>query len=147
MNNDVMINERLMQAYKNALYVARLPHATIELRVGEPCPLLADWLVAQGVKTAAFLTAFNPRSEVLSLQENESRHAQLLAAIAQLGLPACDGYGTDEGGDWPREISALVTGITLAQAMLLAEKFAQNAFLFFVANGVVELHCCKGLAH
>jgi len=129
-SDEARARHQLYQAYKNALYVARLPQAMVELRVGQSCPLVSAWLSAQGVSAAAFLTAFNPRSEILSLQENESRQTQLLADIAQLGFAACDGYGADEGGDWPREISVLVAGISYVQAQDLAKKYDQNAFLF-----------------
>jgi len=143
-----VVRERnqLLQAYKNALYVARLPHAVVELRVGETCPLLIEWLAGQGLHTAAFLTAFNPRSEICSLQENETAHARLLADIASMGLVMCDGYGAGEGGDWPREISVLVLGISREQAQRLAEKFAQNAFLFVQQGGEVQLCLSESFA-
>ena len=82
------------------------------------------------IKTAAFITAFNPYSEVLSNEENAQLQNHLLKDIENLGYEIVYGYGQDQAGHWPKEQSLLVLGITETQAELLADKYGQNGFVW-----------------
>lgn len=91
----------------------------------------ADALMADcGAYSAAFITAFNPRSEILPPTENARRHAALLAAIERGTWRWLEGEGRDPTGDWAPEPSCLILGITLQDALDLARQFDQNAIVF-----------------
>ena len=93
-------------------------------------------LASFGVTTAAFLTAWNPRSEKLSEDENLDRQMELLSEIEARRLNYLVGYG--ERGEW-REYSYLILGIDRQDANELALQFEQNAYVWLDDAGVPAL--------
>lgn len=77
----------------------------------------------------AFITAWNPHSTPLPPEENARRDADLLQAIADLGLEALPGEGIGEDPDWTPEKSLLVLGISRGQAERLGRRFGQLAIV------------------
>ncbi len=90
------------------------------------------------VETAAFITAWNPGSRELTLDENFDRQADLLEEIEQLRLNYFVGRGEHPENGW-REDSYLVLGISPEEADRLARKFEQNAYVWIPMSGVPEL--------
>lgn len=84
-----------------------------------------------------YVTAFNPRSVLLDLEENRRRNADLQALIA--ALPHRKGLGLDADGNWPAEESFLIAGLDREAALALGRRFEQNAVLFGVLGGPAEL--------
>lgn len=123
------ISPTLLRAYREAKFVVedKIP---ITLLVGQSNQSLRALLKEHKVFTAAFITAFNPHSNLLSIEENSKSQNQILADIQRLGLNAIDGYGQDIAGEWPKETSLLVLGITEAQAETLADRYYQNGFIW-----------------
>jgi len=101
----------------------------IGLRVETRCPTLDRWLRAHGADVWAYLTAANPRSEMLPAVENAARTAALRERLVGFGLPFLDGCSVADDGEWPPEESFLVAGLDPSAACRLAEEFGQNAFL------------------
>ncbi|MFY7951990.1 MAG: DUF3293 domain-containing protein [Armatimonadaceae bacterium] len=134
------MTEALDAAYRAAVYrVAAVP--PFALRVGEPSTPLDALLRLHAVKSWAFVTACNPWSEPLSLEENAERMIDLRAAVGGHVVYECE--GTDPNEVWPDEPSLLVLGMCRSAAMELARRFGQNAFLCGDSGGVVELHWVK----
>ncbi|MBO6556564.1 MAG: DUF3293 domain-containing protein [Pseudomonadales bacterium] len=125
----------LLQAYLETDYFVS-DDPPLMLRIGEENDDAKILLASFGVTTSALITAWNPGSEVLSEDENDSRQAALLGEIESKRLNYLVGYG--ERQDW-LEYSYLVLGITRDEANELAEQFGQNAYVWIDQQGVPEL--------
>lgn len=88
---------------------------------------------------AAFITAFNPYSEMLSADENDLRHKLLVEKINRLNLASYEGFGSDQAGEWPREKSLLILDINKSEAIKLAKDFGQNAILWIEEDAIPRL--------
>jgi hypothetical protein len=101
------ISPCLIRAYREAKYVVE--HISpITLHVGQSSLRLSSLLKEHQVNTAAFITAYNPYSNVLSEQENISAHNSLIKDINALGLQTFHGFGQDLNEQWPKERSVLI---------------------------------------
>ena len=147
MKSNKTIHPGLIRAYREAKYVVEVgDHIT--LQINQANQRLKKLLKEQKVTTAAFITAFNPYSEVMSDDENQAAQQSLLVDIQNLGLSAIEGYGQDVSREWPREVSALALGITESQAESLADKYGQNGYVWigsFDAFPVLRLRHPIGL--
>ena len=129
------MDARLEAIYRDTdYYVSDDP--PLRLRIGEQNDDALILLASFGVTTAAFLTAWNPGSRKLTIEENDDRQNQLLSEIERLRLNYLVGYG--EKDDW-REYSYLILGISREDATGLGEKFGQNGYVFLDETGVPEL--------
>ncbi|HET7197079.1 MAG TPA: DUF3293 domain-containing protein, partial [Burkholderiales bacterium] len=129
------LSAELLEAYRATQYVVRDPPLVI--RIGEPNAALDALLGAAG--TAAFLTAANPRSERRSEEENRRLTAALRQALDGRRLQYREGEGRDPRGAWQAEPSLLVLGIGREEALGLARRFAQNAFVWCRRGSAPEL--------
>lgn len=134
-----MIEPTLLAAYLAASYrVDAVP--PFVMRVGQPCPPLADLLRRHYCGSAAYLTAWNPRSKQLPEAQNVAAQARLVRDVLASGCRWYDGVSNDPTGDWPQEPSVLVLGLSRERARELARVYEQNAFLWsqLDAQGEVE---------
>lgn len=106
------------------------------MKIGEQNGDLQILLASFSVDQAAFITAWNPRSQKLSNDENDDRQSALLSEIEQLRHNYLVAYG--ERVDW-REYSYLVLGISKQNASDLAQQFEQNAYVWIDDRGIPEL--------
>jgi hypothetical protein len=114
--------QELEKAYRATAYrVAGLP----DLRIGTASPALDQLLRRHAADSWAYLTAYNPGSELRPTAENEVRLRELRTALTHSGFVFLDGEGVGSG--WPAEPSFLVIGITLADAVQLGRRFGQAA--------------------
>ena len=132
------IRPDLLAAYRKALYVV---HGAPDLviRVGEPNATLDELLDADGLDTAAYLTAANPGGELQSKTENELSCAALHQGLADAGYICYLGEGRDPEGDWPAEPSILALGVTRHEAMVIGRSYEQNAIVFIERGKAPEL--------
>lgn len=126
------LTPQLIAAYEEALYAVQ----GVVLRIGERSAGLDALLEVEGVASAAFLTAANPRGEQRSHAANEAAMQVLRASLSR---PHLEGEGRDPQGRWPAEPSVLVIGIARSQAEALGRKFEQNAIVFVDKGGAAEL--------
>ena len=129
MTSNKTIHPGLIRAYREAKYVVGVDNPIV-LRIGQTSQQLKSLLDAHKATTAAFITAFNPYSEVMNDEQNRAAQESLLVDLQKLGLLAIDGYGQDMAEEWPREGSFLVLGITESQAESLADKYGQNGYVW-----------------
>lgn len=115
----------LINAYRNTSYNVFEPK--ISIRIGETNPVLDALLREYDCTEWAYITAYNPFSEVLSEEENMERHKQLKATLKEYALFEGEGVGTDPS--WKPERSLLILGISEGDAEKLGEKFQQNAIV------------------
>jgi len=134
----VPIRPDLLSAYRKALYVV---HGAPDLviRVGEPNATLDELLDADGLDTAAYLTAANPGGDLQSKTENELSCAALHQGLADAGYICYLGEGRDLEGDWPAEPSILALGVTRHEAMVIGRSYEQNAIVFIERGKAPEL--------
>lgn len=109
------------------------------LRINQPSAELASLLLQAGAETAAFLTAWNPHSELLSLPENQAAQGNLLVELKSRQYEVIPGIGRDPSGEWEGEESYLVLGISRAEAQALGSRFGQNAIVWSGRDAVPEL--------
>lgn len=130
MSHTVVHQSRLVKAYESACYAVQLNTAALIMRVGEPLPAaLVAYFDANGLATAAFISAANPFSRPITDKENAGRYTQLLRALHTLDVCYLPGYGRDPLGVWASEASVLALGLAREQVMLLAERFEQYAYI------------------
>ena len=113
-----------------------------KLRVGAASTECDALMLAQGVISAAYLTAWNPHSSLVSEVENIAAQDRLRQELSTAGFAALDGEGVGHTGDWPPEPSLLVLGIPRNEATRLARKYRQNAFLWIARGQATELVLC-----
>ena len=108
----------LTRAYRDSTYWVDHPAGRFPMRIGEPCAPLQALLHAHGAITWAFVTACNPRSQLLPPAENAARHARLLSRLRQSAWPTFPGHSVSDQGEW-LEHSLLILGIDDAAALAL----------------------------
>jgi len=137
-----VMEEDLFDAYRRTTFSANTPQGRLSFRVGERCVELDDLLRRHGVTTWGYVTAFNPGSLLLSVEENVARQSELERVIATLGLASYPGAGIGEQGCWPPEPSVLVLGISRADAFSLGQQFGQLAVVHGELGREAELVVC-----
>ena len=133
----------LIALYEHTQYRVRLArggHAVIRVHQPLPAALQLDPGTAW-----AFITAWNPYSQPLSVDTNRARQRRLLARLRQLEpLPhviAGVGVGpADATGKRWREPSLFVAGISLESADTLMREFEQHAIVCGAGNEPAALH-------
>lgn len=120
----------LISAYLMTCYQVDLEATSLELRVGAQSRELLDLYEREGCRSAAFITAWNPRGEELEDVENSLRHGALLGDVAARGLPFFTGEGRGDDSGWPPEKSLLVLGLPLEEAAQIGRRYEQNAIVW-----------------
>lgn len=136
--SESIIDAATLQAYRDTHYRV---HASepFTLRIGETCPALAAAHQSCRTDSSAFITAFNPFSQVLSDELNAQRHAQLRRELDLRSLKYIEGVGQHPSNQWPGEVSYLVFGLGLEAAKNLGSKFEQNAIVWSGADATPQL--------
>lgn len=134
-----MIDPDLERAYRATSYWVDEDAGRFTIRCDEPCPALDRLLADAGATNWAFLTAWNPRSTLLTPEENLARQWRLEDAVGRGGWTWHRGAGVADRGGWPAEPSLLVLGITLAEAKALGRAFGQHAILAGARGGPARL--------
>ncbi len=135
---------RLERAYRATRYTAAREGVSVCIRIGEVCAQLDPWLVAAHAQEWAYVTACNPRSRVLSSEQNAARMAALVVDLGVIGWPMVHGAGEpapDEASqvNWTAEPSVLVLGLSREAALELAVRYDQHAFVYGRRGQAAEL--------
>lgn len=133
------VDPRLFAAYERTLFKVRTNTEEIVLRVGVHSVDADNLLKSAGVSEAAYLTAFNPGSRMLSDSENQCRQDQLLEYLHKENYVFLAGTGIADDGSWPGEESVLILGIDRSEANAIASTFGQTAFVHVEIGKHVEL--------
>ena len=136
------MEKSLEAAYRATHFVVEDPRWSGVILVGQPTPELDDFLQDQGFSDWAYITAYNPRSELLSDDVNRGRHDELIQNLDADGVPWLSGVGRNPDGSWPADPSVLVCGINRVTAVEIARKFGQNAIVCGTLGGDAELVAC-----
>lgn len=130
-----MISKELLQGYQATCYSILNPN--IDIYLDNENEALQSFLNEQFFDSWCFITAWNPFSKALSLEENTALNSKLEADLINYTVfPAA---GKDTLGEWPPEISFFVGNISKEQAIFLGKKYEQNAIVFGDAQKKVDL--------
>jgi hypothetical protein len=115
----------LIQAYKETDFNVYEPKITI--KVGQVNQELDRLLQSLNCITWAYITAWNPYSELTDDRTNEEKNSQLRNDLT--GYILFDGEGVGSDQCWQPEKSFLILGIALDDAILIGKKYQQNAIV------------------
>jgi hypothetical protein len=121
------IDPELQTAYLRTAYWVEARPQPIALRVGERSLALDRVLARQRARQWAFITAWNPHSQLLAPWRNAARQNQLLQVLRRAGYRWLPALGEGDDPAWPPEPSVLVLGMSARDAVRLARRFGQNA--------------------
>ncbi|HKI73154.1 MAG TPA: DUF3293 domain-containing protein [Pseudomonadales bacterium] len=130
-------NAGLIKAYHETEYRVD-DDPPLVLKIGEKNDGVRILFASFNVESAAFITAWNPRSTQLLDDENYDRQARLLEEIERLRLNYFVGRSEHPQHGWGED-SYLVLGVTDEQATALAHQFDQNGYIWVGLSGVPEL--------
>jgi hypothetical protein len=132
-----MTTEELDLAFKSTNYIILknniFPNDII-LKIGIINEISPD----ESIKEWAFITAWNPLPEVLSLDENVLRNKSLLTELTSLGYISHNGKGVSSDGQWQEE-SFFIENIDKITALAISKKYGQLAFVHGGLNTEAEL--------
>lgn len=122
-------NFSLEQAYLSTIYrILVLP--PIDLKINHYNGDLHRFCLQNKINSWAFLSAFNPQSQLLSQDENNHRHKRLLHFIKKEGYSFEKALGIPTNKDWVAEKNLFLPNISLKKTHSIAKQFDQKAFLF-----------------
>ena len=128
-----MISKQLIAAYKETHFIINdfdKPILIDEAFIFTPIEEYSRC----SIESIAFITAWNPYSEMLSLEKNTERNKKLLSEVESIGCYALKGIGINPNSDWPGEESYAIININKNKAIELAKSFEQNAFVWAQKN-------------
>ena len=125
-----MLKTELEKHYLDTTYSIFINEEQYDIKIGKSLPPVINKLL-NDEKSAAILTAWNPRSQPLSFQENKTRNDQLNLALSQHTVFRALGQGSDLSDiSWPAEESYFIPGIKKREAELLAVEYGQYAYVW-----------------
>ncbi len=117
----------LIRIYNNTAY--HVPELDLVILPGQENVRLKEVLSQYGAHTFAFITAYNPQGIETAKVLNIAAHQRLIGDIIHAGMDYMEGFGQGSDG-WVDENSLFIPGISLKEALSLARKYRQNAFVF-----------------
>lgn len=119
--------EALLEAYRTTRFVAYDGDRQVVAMVGEHAPEMDELLHRLAARSGVFITAWNPRSVVLSHALNAAAAARLEARVAAEGFRALPHRGLSADPAWHPEEGLFVLDIDFDYAIRMATDFGQNA--------------------
>jgi hypothetical protein len=129
------LDSSLVEQYRRTEYRVADEGYSFTLHVDQACSALLECLRHFKVTEAAYITAWNPRSEPTSSARNEAAQRALASEVLERGWRLLYGEGVGADAGWPPEPSLLVLGIAFEAACGLGRKYGQNAIVYARAAG------------
>ena len=123
------LDPTLVGHYRRTEYRVADAGYTFTLHVDQPSAALLECMQHFHATQAAYLTAWNPRSEPTSYARNEVAQRALETEVATHGWRFLYGEGLGADASWASEPSLLVLGIPFDAACGLGRKYRQNAIV------------------
>jgi hypothetical protein len=137
------VDPALLAAYIETTYWVSSQPQPIGLRIGCKSAELERMLAAHRVSQWAFVTAWNPRSQLRSHWYNLGREQALLSEVSRRGLRWLPGLAAGDRSDWPAEPALFLLGMSRAEARRLGRRFRQNAVVVGELGRVAQLVWCQ----
>ena len=138
MGSDTAIDPQTIQAYRETDYQVE-GERPFTLHVGIQSLQLLSEFDRRGIRSGAFITACNPFSIPLGVEDNEVRDRNLQLILKARGHQSTPGTGVHPSNGWPGEQSHMVWDISRDAAREIADLFQQNAFVWVGPEGQPEL--------
>lgn len=132
------IAKETIQAYLETDYQVGIP-LMFTLKIGSTSSELFAMQQEFGVDCSAFISAYNPFSQLMDEQTNAERHIELGGQIKSMGLRFIEGIGQHPSNDWPGEASYLVIGLAFDEAIAIGKRFEQNAVVWCNVDACPQL--------
>ena len=136
-------DSQLWDAYRQTTFLAATPIGQVAIRVGESSAEVDVLLRRHNAKEWAFITAYNPASQLMDKAENQKRHANLEDDIRERGFVYFHGQGIGTDPAWQPEVSLLIFGLDPEAAIQLGAKYGQNAIVYGKLERAAELLDCR----
>jgi hypothetical protein len=107
------------------------------LKIGIKNIELEYFLKLHNIKSASYITAYNPFSIKLNNIENEKRNEELCKLCKDYKF--IEGIGKHPSNEWEGEPSFLFIGMNLEKAKEIGKKYEQNAILWINADAIPQL--------
>lgn len=120
-----MIPTELLEEFKATTYLVY--NKDIPININRHNKRLEELLQDNKAESWAFITAWNPYSKVLTDEENNIRHQQLMAMTKKYVCFEGEGRGKDP--KWKPERSLLIIGIAKDDAAMIGNHFQQHAIV------------------
>jgi hypothetical protein len=138
LNSNSHVPLDIIHAYTRSVY-----HVTgttpFTLKIGHPSAELKLLFNQYNCDSAIYLTAWNPRSQILDEAQNKVRQNELEKETILAKRVCIPGFGMDPEGEWPLEASILILGFDLEAGKALGQKYDQNALVWCDRNSVPQL--------
>jgi Protein of unknown function (DUF3293) len=122
-----MSADALLEAYRTTRFVAYDGDRQVVATVGQHAPEIDALLHRLAARSGVFITAWNPRSVVLSPELNAGAAGRLAARVAAEGFRALPHRGFSADPAWHPEEGLFVLDIDVDYAIAMATDFGQNA--------------------
>ena len=133
----------LLQAYRATRYQIVEPTAALpvlaEARIGSRSPEVDRLLEGHDAGSGVFITAWNPRSQVVPRAGNEAAHRRLEHALRRLDIRFLAHRGVGADPTWEPEQGLFALDLPRALALDLAVTFGQNAIVLIAHGQPAEL--------
>jgi len=131
--DSVLIN--LLKNYKNADYEILWNNQSEKVKI--------DGKIVSNKTTIGIITAYNPKSIVISDEQNELRNENLKKDLDDLKCTYVKAVSHDPLEVWKAENGFAVLGLTKTQLIQLAKKYEQHAVVFLESGKPSELVWCS----
>ena len=131
--------EKLWAEYRATKFWVEAQGHQFYITVDRQSPDIDRLLTVHRLDAWAYITAHNPKSQLLKPEDNALRNQRLLSRIEGSEHPVFDGRGIGSDPDWLPEDSYLILGIPRTDAIMLGAEFGQNAILVGRSGQAAEL--------
>lgn len=131
-----MLKNELKKAYLDTTYSVFIDKNKYPVNIEKPLPFVINSLINEE-QSAAIITAWNPKSKLLSVEENIKRNTKLNAKLKNYTVFKAEGQGEDLS--WLAEESFFILGINKKEANILAIEYEQYAYVWLEKKGLASL--------
>ena len=125
---ELMRKNDLEKAYLETTYSVFIDHNQYDIQIGKAVPAIINELL-DNKKSAVIITAWNPRSQALSTEENKQRNHKLYSNLKEDQYIIYNAVGRGIENSWTAEESFLILGMSKEKAEQLATEFEQYAYV------------------
>ncbi len=129
----------LLEAYRCTTYRLAAPGGYIDIRIGRRHLKVDVLLTALSVTEWAYITAWNPGSNLVSTAQNTAAQVELERIVRERGHAFYRGEGIPDQAGWAPEPSLWIAGIARLAAVDLGRRFGQKAIVVGSSGAPAEL--------
>ena len=133
----------LRTAYERTTYWFEARPFPVAVRIGCQSRALDRMLLGRGASRWAFITAWNPGSELQPHWYNVARQEELLGVLRRQGWQWLSAVAQGDSATWPAEPGALILDISASEACWLGRRFRQNAVVVGRRRRAAALLWCR----